>query len=251
MILDCSEYADLAAAHADGVLSAAEAVAADDHAAKCASCAHLRHQQEIARAAVRRGTRTAVAPASLRAAVGQQVAAAAEPPVANRRWMMVGAVAAGLLLALVPVLRPGHSGLIETLAADVAAAARVPALDLETDDPAELRGYYQRHGFTFANTVEDLEPAGMHLLGGSASEVGDAATTLTVYEKDGERVVCRRFRANAIDLPAGGRQVGGSEVFTRNGVSIALTRMGDIVCAMASAMPAEHFVSSLRLAHHH
>ena len=260
MNLKCSEYADLAAAHIDGMLDAVEVQAADEHIALCPECTQIKHKQTAVKSIVRNRVGTRAVPDSVRDAIVKQIGAEAAAGEASkispirterRRWLIVGAVAAGMVLTLLPSLRPAESPLIATLAADVAAAHSNPSLEVETTDPSALRGYYAQRGFTFTNTVEDLEPAGIQLVGGSASTIGRAATTMTVYTNGSERIVCRRFRVGDVKLPVGGKKIGSTEVFTRQGVNVALTRLGDIVCAMASTMPTDQFVASLHSAHHH
>lgn len=161
------------------------------------------------------------------------------------RILVTGAIAATVLLSTVPLLRRGEPGVIPMLAADV---ARVEAsgVDHPTDDAGDLRAYYAHHGLAFQNSVDDLRPYGFNLVGGSTSRLGAIPTTQTLYEAGSDRLVCRRFRADGFQWPAGGQRMGQSEVFSHDGVYVSLTRLGgDVVCAMISRMPPDRFVTAL------
>ncbi len=154
-----------------------------------------------------------------------------------------------LLLSVLPMFRTSETGVVPLLAADVAAAETVPPVH-RTASPADLRSYYADGGLSFGNTVEDLKPHGFQLVGGSVSDLDGTPTTLTVYETGGERLLCRRFRDKGFKLPAGGRRIGNSEVFSHDGVYVSLTRLsGDVICAMTSRMPPDRFVTALHADH--
>ncbi len=256
--MNCNEYKDLVAAHADGALTDEEARMADAHSTECSSCRTLRDQQVTTRAIVRQRVATKVAPDSLRQAIARQraaeittIAKRSQAPRSGFRtkMMMAGAIAAALLLSLVPLTRNAGAELLTTLAADVGGASSA-ALAMTTEDPDRLRGYYADNGMTFSNTVADLRSSGLRLVGGKVSSIGPTPTTLTMYADDQNQVVCRRFRAEDFKWPTGGKRVGNSQIFSREGVHISVTPIGgDVFCAMASSMPMDRFLRSIHAEH--
>ncbi len=245
--MKCSEYKELVAAHADRQLPSTELERADDHARACPPCEALHSGQIAVKGLLARRRATQVAPDSLRHAIARSTAVHTAP-VAKRarptRLILGGAIAALLLLSLIPLLRGGGSDLVGTMASDIARIDNI-APQLATSNLAELRAFYAHRGMTFEQTVPDLDPYGIRLVGGSISHVGDVMTTLTIYDSNGTPVICRRFPADQIDLPSGGRVFNRSRLFEREGVHISLTNIeGGVVCAMASRMPFEQLFAS-------
>ena len=253
--MECSEYRDLAAAHADGALSATEALHAERHVESCNRCDGLRRQQLAAVELVRTRVPRAAVAAPLREAILAKTTHTPTGRTTRRRLVLsgsvAGAIAAALLLALNITLPTRDSTLIVAMARDVEAARSVGLqLELETNDPDKLRSHYALSRLPFSDTVADLANVGFTLVGGGVSTIGDTPTTRTLYIAPGNsQVICRRFSAAGIEWPSGGELVGSSEIFTRQGVQISLKRVGgDVVCAMASKMPRDKFVVAMRTA---
>ncbi len=252
--MKCEKYRDLVAAHVDGELCGDDQRGADDHASTCPACDAMRLAQADV-IAILADFRTPVpTPELLRAAIERETVAAetVRPPrmaFHRRRIVVAGAIAATLLLTVLSRFRTSETAVIPLLAADIAAAETIPP-NHRTASAADLRSYYAESGLSFDNTVDDLRSHGFHLVGGSVSDLHGTPTTLTVYETDGERLLCRRFRAKDFRWPEGGRRIGNSEVFSHDGVYVSLTRLsGDVICAMASRMPPERFVAALHSDH--
>ncbi len=252
--MECSDYRDLAAADVDGRLDDRERVAAEAHVAACPACASLRGTQLAIKRLLRERCEPRKTPELLRAAIRRELSrvdAPADRPASSprRRFVVAGAIAAALLLSLLPVLRTSDRGVIPLLAADMA-QADASAPEIRTTSVADLASYYAGRGLDFDNAVEDLEPQGFHLVGGSTASIGDVKTTLTVYESGDDRLLCRRFRAAGFEWPQGGEQIGDSRVYSHDGVYVSLTRLaGDVVCAMTSRLPPSHFVAALHHDH--
>jgi hypothetical protein len=254
--MKCSEYKDLVAAHADGQLAGEELGRAERHASTCPPCEALRRAQLAVKALLARHRGRQPAPDSLRAEIARRTVGAAEagasapsassgPGSRKTRILVAGAIAATLLLTLGPLLLGrGDTNLISTMAADIGQIA-THSPQLATSSPAELRSYYAHNGLTFDQSVEDLEPYGIHLIGGSVSHVGGVATTLTLYDAAGAPVVCRRFPAGRLGLPSGGRRFNKSELFEHDGVHVAVTKLDNgVICLMASRTPFEKLFAS-------
>lgn len=251
--MKCNEYKELVAAHADGTLSGDELAGAERHAGACPPCEALRRGQLAVKSLLARRRAFQSAPDSLRTEITRRtVGDTTERDGAESRsssWktriLATGAIAATLLLTLGPLLLGnGDTQLVDTIAADVGRVASIVP-ELATGSPAELRSYYAHNGITFEDSVEDLEPYGIRLVGGSVSRVGDVPTTLTIYDAGGAPVVCRRFRAGKLELPSGGRRFNKSELYEHNGVHVALTEIdGGVICAMASRTPFEELFAS-------
>ena len=116
-------------------------------------------------------------------------------------------------------------------------------LDFRTDDPQELRDYFQRTaGLGFSNTVVDLEMRGYELVGGTVVEIDGKKSTLSVYRGPQGLLVCHRFQGAELPLPPGGESIRGDTYYTINGITVCLHREGDVVCLMASALPRDVFI---------
>ncbi len=251
--MDCEGYRDIAAAHADNQLDEGERREAEAHLAACPRCALAYREQQIVRDLLRARTLLRSAPPG----VQRRIAALGEPqgrgaqrvlPRARRRAVLVGLVAASVALLVLPLWRRAHPDLLALMVEDVRAAdaGQIP-LAVRTSDLDELRAYYRTTGrIEVAEPVADLRPAGFAPVGGGVARVNNVSTTRTVYEGHGAKVVCRRFRADALALPHGGERVGGALVFVVGGVTVRIAREGDTVCCLSSSMPREDFLRLLQ-----
>lgn len=248
----CEDYEEWVAADVDGVLEPDEKAAIDIHLSTCNRCRTLRHDQRLVRATLRERVPQHVAPTDLR----QQIASALNgeaitPPGVTsirerkltRRWLLAGAVAAGFALVVSPILRSTSQDLLTVLVSDAEAAeAGQLKMDLLSTNVGSVRGYYQESGqIAFENSADDLAPLGFHIVGANVARIGKVNTTLTLYENDSAKVVCRRFPSGSLTLPSGGDQVGGAQLFTVDGVTVAITQLGDVTCCLATTMPRDEF----------
>jgi len=226
---------------------------ADEHTQGCPPCGYLRVAQREVSGLVRRLPPDVTSEMMRRRVVRETIGNHFSRPSMRVRTRLVvaGSVAAALILGVVSTLRNTQPTIIATLVADVEAVSSGQlSLPMQTSDPQQLRRYYAGNGLAFAATVEDLEAGGLRLVGGGMSSIGGTLTTRTVYESsDDSRVVCRRFPVGNVEWPPGGQRIGNSEVFNHGGVNIALARIGDVVCAMASNMPRDRFMRAIRVAH--
>jgi len=252
--MDCRIFADHAAAAADGRLPPELRAEIAAHLEECAACrADIDRQRAVRELVHRRAPRTAV-PEGVREDLLRRLAEAA-PKRERRRYraLIIGSIAAALVLGLAALLRPTAPSLLAVAKSDVdAAEAGTLTLAMRTSDASALRGYYRRTGITFGHSVEDLESKGLHLVGGDVSSIGRATTTRTLYDGPRGKVVCRRFRSGSVELPDGGEQVGPTRVLMREGIQLEITRIGDdVVCTMASRAPVTASLALQSLLHRH
>ena len=249
--MHCAEYRDLVSAHVDGLLTPEEAALAAAHISDCGACDTLREQQQQFVQALRARAWTRETPATVR----QRLLNAIETEEATghrsgmMRWWeqpririaLAGAVAVFMLVVgtfLVRTSRPS-ADMLATVASDVRAveAGSLP-LGMHTDDPQELRQFYQHTGlFRFFNTVLDLEPLGYILVGGAVGQLGPETSSVTVYRGAHGLIVCHRIAGEGISFPPGGQKVADGTVYTVDGITIWMHRDGDAWCLMASTMP--------------
>jgi anti-sigma factor RsiW len=250
--MDCTAYRELVAADVDGLLDALQDAEATAHVATCARCAALRRAEQTAKALLRERALHWELPAPVRqrmiAALERESGLAADSSARRgrrlRRAAALGAVAAAAAVALVWTWRSRAPDLLAVLVNDVRAASTPEmALAVRTNDLETLLQYYRSAGrIDFDRTVPDLAAMGFHPVGGSVVKIGAADSTLAVFEGPLGRVVCRRFRAGALELPAGGERIGEATVFTVQGITVRFQRDGDVICCLASAMPREQFI---------
>lgn len=255
--MHCAEYRDLVAAHADGLLTAEEAVLAEAHLAKCTRCTHLLATSQRCRQEVRAYDWVRTTPAHVRRRL---LAAIDAEAVAERprwwhvwwrqpgfRFALAGAVVA-VVLAVAAVLpyrgEPPEPPLLAAVVSDFhAVEANQLELAFRTDDAQELRDYLQRTAnLGFANTVVDLEVLGYELVGGTVVDLVGRRSSLSVYKGSHGLLVCHRFQGAEMPLPPGGEMIRGETFYTIHGITIRVHREGDVVCLMASALPREVFI---------
>ncbi len=258
--MHCAEYRDLVAPHVDGRLTEEETALAMAHLEVCAPCARLFATSQRFRQETRAYQWTRSTPGDVRQQL--MAAMAAEEAAARPRWWhawrrpIYGLGAAGALAVLalviatgprsseVSLVTPVPAPLLTAVVADfraVDADKLVP--DFRTDDPQELRDYFQRTaGLGFSNTVVDLEMRGYELVGGTLVEIAGKKSALSVYRGPHGLLVCHRFQGAELSLPPGGESIHGDTYYTINGITICLHREGDVVCLMASALPREVFI---------
>jgi len=127
-----------------------------------------------------------------------------------------------------------------------AAEAQAIPLAVQTTHVQELRRFFRASGrFDFAHTADDLGHLGVQPVGGDIVNVAGVSMARAVYQGPGCKVVCRHFRAGLLRLPGGGREIGGSRVFTIDGITVRIHDDGKVICCMASDMPPEEFLRDL------
>ncbi len=260
--MQCAEYRDLVAAHVDAQLARDEEALAAAHVAGCPRCAALLAAQRALKHVLCNGSLIRHAPDAVRQAIHERIDAEERTQRADEghtaRWTLplsrlTFAAVAGLLVVAGAVSllrsRPQDTGaaVFDTIVAHYRAVESGKVeLSVRTDDPMELRTYYLQTGaFTFRNTVVDLEPLGLLLVGGTVTQLGGQASTLSVYRGQAGMVLCHRIQARGLALPPGGEVVAGDRFYTVGGITICVHLEGDVICFMASAMPRDDFVRLL------
>ncbi len=196
--MDCDTYHELIVADLDDTLSASERETVRAHLDRCAVCRNARALEAEFVAHLRRIPRLVETPAAvqerLRAALRRETAAPARAPGPRPLTLAAGAVV--LALVALALLWPPGVDPLGAVADDyhLAEAAHLP-LDVATGDPAVLARYFDGSGrFAFPASVFDLRRAGYRLLGGAIRVRHGVVFAVSVYERDGQIVVCHRFR---------------------------------------------------------
>lgn len=248
--MNCIDYRDLVAAHVDERLSAGERSAVEEHVATCVRCQGIYRDQLSARAALRERLPRMTTPPDVRQTVLSRLQREAAEQTQKSPWrrrVLVGALAAGLLLAIVPLLRPRPPSMLALLAADVhEVSANTGMLAKRTEQVSELRQFYRTTGqIDFERSADDFSSFGLWLVGGVVRPLGGVPTTFTVYDSALGKVVCRRFRVGALRLPVGGQRVGHNEIFIEGDVTIVVMNLGDIICTLSTNIPRDEFLRRL------
>jgi anti-sigma factor RsiW len=260
--MQCAEYRDMVAAHVDDRLAPEEERLAMAHVTSCARCASLLATQRALKQALRSRSFVSHTPEALRQAVLSRLDAAERAAGSRswwREWLALpiarpALVSAAALLLVIGAAwffgsrqPPRATPLFDTIVAHYhAVESGQIKLSVRTDDPMELRTYYLHTGaFTFRNSVVDLEPLGVRLVGGTITELAGKKSTLSVYRDGRGMVLCHRIQSGGVALPPGGEVVGGDRFYTADGITICVHFEGDIICFMASSMPRADFVRLL------
>jgi hypothetical protein len=260
----CDEAQELITALVDGELSAEERLAIEAHLKACGLC----RQAFAAESRLKQQTRSAAlhitAPASLRRAVEGRLDAA--QPVRDEtggtvaRWFNVSlwrpalALATLLLLtaALVYTQRPSQNIGVAALATHSNILDRKTVL-VRSDNPAAMRDELARAvGERFRPVILDLSMMKLYPVAGFVQQIGGREVLVTVYQGAGPAVTCFTFLGSEADAPDGAEKFYDAEMrlnfysFGRNGVNGILHREGEVICVVASRMPAADLLAIIR-----
>jgi hypothetical protein len=83
------------------------------------------------------------------------------------------------------------------------------------------------------------------------SKIGDVAATFTLYRNDRGSILCRRFAAGALTMPADGEPFGNGMLYSEGDVTIWIHRDRDATCCLATTMPRAEFLNRLEAAIKH
>lgn len=244
--MNCDTYHELIVADLDGTLSASERDAVRAHLDTCTACRNARALEAEFAAYLRRGARIVETPHLVRERLLAALAsagAAVDTSARHRTMPATFALGAALVLGitmLLALVRPTVTDFVEPVTDDyLAAAAAALPLDVETDDPAALARYYDgSHRFDFPAVVMDLAPQGYRLLGGAIRQRRGVVYAVTVYDHEGDKVLCHRFREHG--LVRSGPVALRSYVRARD-LSLRVTRSDGLVCCLSSRMSPDEF----------
>jgi anti-sigma factor RsiW len=238
--MDCDTYHELIVADLDDTLSASERDTVRAHLEDCGVCRNARALEAEFLAHLRRVPRLVETPSAvqerLRVALRRETMMA--PPRSRPR--LLGIVAALCLLgALAAALwSPPGVDYLGSVADDyrLAAASHLP-LDVTTGDPNALARYFHTsRRFTFPPPVSDLRALGYRLVGGAIREWRGVVFAVMVYERDGEIVVCHRFR----DVEGAMRRDTALRRYQRDGdVGTWISRRAGVVSCLTGRLPAD------------
>jgi anti-sigma factor RsiW len=238
--MDCDTYHELIVADLDDTLSASERDAVRAHLEECVVCRNARALEAEFAEYLRRIPRLVEIPSAVqeRLRVALRRETMRPPPRARPRTLAVVAAVVLLGALAVGLLWPAGVDFVGPVSDDyrLAASAQLP-LDVTTGDPVVLARYFDGSGrFGFPASVFDLRAAGYRLLGGAIRRRRGVVFAVSVYERDGEIVVCHRFRdaeGNA------GSDVALRRYLRAGDVGTWVTRQGGVVCCLTSRLPPE------------
>lgn len=265
---------DVLADLVDGRLDDAASADLRAHLAGCEACRAVHDDLVAARAAARMLRHEPEMPADLLASVGRALDAAGDrAPDARRdgpdrpgatrpgspalasptgktsmvsRWWRPAAAAAALLVAVAGYLLVVGRGPAIDLPGEAAGhlqaiESRRLALAVRTTDPVELERFFSSAGVPVR--VIDLAMMRIGLQGGLAHTLGGHRAALYSYQTaEGRLLVCQMFEGRLEELPPPSetRDANGFrfQVYTRGSVTLVFWQEGDLVCVLASDLPA-------------
>jgi len=212
--MGCADKGMLIPLALDDELDAAAVADLHQHLARCPDCARDWAQLTALRAALKRSLPRVPAPAALRARILADLPG--EPEVIRwRRFRIAGMAAAGLALAAMVMLVMLPNGREEDrLTAEILAAHRLavtegPLTEIATADPAALRPFLAAH-LAQPPVIPDLTRSGWTLLGGRLEAVAGTPVVALAYRRDAH-VITLALQATP------SRPDGESEAETRSG----------------------------------
>jgi anti-sigma factor RsiW len=233
-----------------------ERLAVEAHLSSCSRCQVLRDAQAEVKALLRRPSLQRQVPEVLARRIADTLDAQDVMPQTTvsvrrawpRRALVVGAIAATLVLLLFPLRQQEQPDLLAILAADVKAAeAQEVVFDVEVNDVATLRHHYKQVArLLFERTVMDMSPLGFHPVGGAVRQIGAVPATFTFYRDGSGSILCRRFAAGALEMPAGGEAFENGRLYSRGEVTIWIHQDHDATCCLVTTMPQSTFLGLLK-----
>ena len=243
----------------DGRLDAASADAVRAHLAGCPDCRALEAELRaaVAASAALRGDVIEM-PADLFASVSraldaETVRAAAPVPVTRIhpvvRALVSAAAVAALVVLYLQVGTPRPASDVPTLVArDLAAlGSRSLPFAVQARDAATLEQYFAASSGPRVRVIDlammqiTLEGATRHLLAGRPSGLYSYQTP------SGARLVCQMYEGRLADLPPPERVRDENgfrfQIYTRGRVTVVFWQEGDLVCVLASELPAAEVVA--------
>ena len=264
----------------DGRLTGAAADDVRAHLETCAACQAVRNELLLAREALATLRDDDIPmPADLLASVQREldaevaraaVAPAAEPApaastgpvvkpsdgtlarwaaVRRRRWLAVAAVAAALIAYVVLANRTTPLDLPAQAARDLGAVgSRSLPFELQTSDAAALERYFADAPNGPRVRVIDLGMMGIPLEGGVRHVLGGRPSALYAYRTpSGARLVCQMYAGRLSDLPPPDNAIDNKgfhfQIYDRGGVTVVFWQEGDLVCVLASELPAAEVIA--------
>ncbi len=253
--------------YVDGRLSGAAAEEVRVHLETCALCQAVRDELLTARAALA-GLREddVPMPADLLASVhrvldaesASSAAPAAVPPqeardqwaATRRRWIAIAAAAAAALVVYVALGRGTTPlDLPAQAARDLGAVgSRALTLELQTSDAAALERYFAEAPNGPRVRVIDLGMMGIPLDGGVRHVLDGRPSALYAYRTaNGARLVCQMYEGRLGDLPPPDSALDNKgfhfQIYTRGAVTVVFWQEGDLVCVLASELPAGEVIA--------
>jgi hypothetical protein len=107
-------------------------------------------------------------------------------------------------------------------------------------------------GERFSPVILDLSMMKLYPVAGFVEKIGGREVLVTVYQGAGPAVTCFTFLGSEADAPDGAEKFYDAEMrlnfysFWRNGVNGILHREGEVICVVASRMPAADLLAIIR-----
>jgi hypothetical protein len=261
--MHCDEAQELITAELDGELAAAEALALDGHLSACESCRSARAAESRLKQQLKLARQSIAAPAHLRQALEKKIAGQNRVAAAShgaREWFRVlnwrpALAAAVVVLALAGVIYTRWPGEEIARAALNTHASIMSGKTLlaPAGDPKSLREELARAvGGRFKPVSPDLSMMKLYPVSGFIQRIGDRDVLVTVYQGDGPTVTCFTFIGSEADAPRDAERFYDSDMrinfytFASGGVNGLLHREGDVICLLASTMPAADLLAAVR-----
>lgn len=193
------------------------------------------------------GTRAAAASSTVSAMPSEETRAR-WAATRRRRWWAAAAVAAALVAYLLSGDRPAPLDLPAQAARDLeAVGSRSLPLTVQAGDAATLERYFAASPGPRVRVI-DLSMMEIRLEGGLRHTLDGRASALYSYRTpSGARLVCQMYDGRLADLPppAHVHEQNGFrfQSYTRGPVTLVFWQEGDLVCVLASQLPADEVLA--------
>ena len=236
----------------DDRLSPAEGARVQSHVDACAQCRRALDDLQRGREFARTLRESELPPDLLQNVVS---GLRATPPSGRRaafgrRRLLVyglGAAAAGLLTTTTVYLRRSRDLPAEVIDTFKAYAAGRRSLEVTTADRATLEQFFDSR-LDFHTRVYDLGMMNYRLIGGRTDHLGDHRSAMYVYAgPSNRRLQCQMYRGTVSELPQPSERRSNNDttffVYARDAYTAVFWSEGEIICVLASDMPAQDTIA--------
>lgn len=261
--MTCDTYADLVAAHIDGVLHSEELQEVEHHLADCLRCQQLFTEQKQFRTVFAARRWILSVPLTVEQRLHQKLTADTASHVHLPLWerlgawlwrprFLVGVAVTSLLIALLfPYLSPRtQPQLLFAQAVDsyrLLIDQRQP-LTYAATDPRQLEAAFNlSEQLNFVTQVADLQPSGYQLRGGGVTHILSQPAAVVVYDGVDGHIVYLRLGGKLPIMPPGAEAIHSHYVYSREGYTIVYSQFNQHYCLLISRLPKDVFLHLLEL----
>jgi anti-sigma factor (TIGR02949 family) len=264
--VNCEQTRDLITAFVDNEVSETERASVDDHLRECAKCRRAYDHERALKREIHKIGISMTAPADLKRKIladhgvaprkGEFFTAWGNTPaftIFRKPAFGLAAVLVALLAVAYLLIQP-NSQPTSIAALEIQEKIARGELSLRrVTNQSDLRDWQTRAvNGEFAPMAYDFSAIGLQPVGGLVHDIDGRKALVTVYSGEGQSITCFTFLSKEEDAPNDAKVFFDQArnvrfyAFSRNGYNAVLHREGNVICLLASKMPAQELLAVAR-----